>query len=69
MRRRMHGWVEEQHRWLCGVLLGHYEYYGLPSNWHRLDSFRQELNRQWYRTPRRRNERELTWPQYQPLLD
>ena len=69
MRRRMHTRVEEQHRWLCSVLRGHYAYYGLPSNWHRLDSFRQEVKRQWYRTLRRRNERELTWQKYQALLD
>ena len=68
MRLRMHTPVGEQHRWLSSVLRGHYAYYGLPSNWHRLDSFRQEVERHWYRTLRRRNERELTWSQYRELL-
>ena len=69
MRLRMHTPIGEQHRWLCSVLRGHYAYYGLPSNWHRLDSFRQEIQSHWYRTLRRRNERELTWDKYRALLE
>jgi hypothetical protein len=48
LRRRMHTPVQTQHRWLCSVLRGHDAYYGLPSNWSRLDSFHNEVRRRWY---------------------
>jgi RNA-directed DNA polymerase len=37
--RRMHAPVAIQQARLVSVLRGDYAYYGLPSNWHRLDSF------------------------------
>jgi RNA-directed DNA polymerase len=36
--RRMHAPVGVQRDWLASVLRGHYAYYGLPRNWHRLDT-------------------------------
>ena len=50
-RRRMHAPLPDQHRWLCSVLRGHYRYYGLPSNWHALDGFYDEVCRGWFRAP------------------
>jgi hypothetical protein len=35
----MHAPVAIQQARLVSVLRGDYAYYGLPSNWHRLDSF------------------------------
>jgi RNA-directed DNA polymerase len=32
MRRRMHQWLRDQHRWLAAVLRGHYAYFGIPGN-------------------------------------
>ena len=68
-RLRMHAPLSVQHRWLCSVLRGHYLYYGLPSNWHSMNGFYQELRRGWYRALRRRSQRRLTWPRFQQLLE
>ena len=65
----MHAPLFAQHRWLCSVLRGHYRYYGLPSNWHAMDGFYDELCRGWYRALRRRSQRRLTWPRFYQLLD
>ena len=39
----MHAPVGVQRDWLASVLLGQSAYYGLPSNWHRLDTFYDEV--------------------------
>src|SRR6266705_2862378 len=69
LRRRMHTPVQSQHRWLCSVLRGHDAYYGLPSNWPRLDSFHDAVRRRWYRVLRRRSQRRLTWERFNALLE
>jgi group II intron reverse transcriptase/maturase len=68
-RRRMHAPLADQHRWLCGVLRGHYRYYGLPSNWHRMDAFYDEVIRGWFRALNRRSQRRLTWGRFLQWLD
>lgn len=67
-RRRMHAPLPEQHRWLCSVLRGHYRYYGLPSNWHAMNAFYDEVRRGWYRALRRRSQRGLTWERFNQWL-
>ena len=67
--RRMHVPVCVQREWLPSVLLGHYAYYGLPSNWHRLDTFYDELCWISYRVLNRRNQRRLTWLRFYDLLE
>ena len=67
-RRRMHAPLSDQHRWLCSVLRGHYRYYGLPSNWHALDGFYDEVRRGWCRALRRRSQRGLTWDRFNQSL-
>lgn len=69
MRQRMHVSVAVQHRWLCAVIRGHYAYYGLPSNWHRLSSFRDEVQRHWFRVLHRRSQRGLAWSTYAAMLE
>ena len=49
------------------VLSALYAYYGLPSNWHRLDSFYDAVRRYWYRVLRRRSQRSLTWASFTAL--
>jgi RNA-directed DNA polymerase len=51
------------------VLRGHYAYYGLPSNWHRLDTFYDEVRRLWYRVLQRRSQRSLSWARFYHLLE
>jgi group II intron reverse transcriptase/maturase len=68
LRRRMHAPISSQQAWLSSVLRGHYLYYGLPSNWHPLAGFRQEVRRSWYNVLRRRSQRRLTWKGFNALL-
>lgn len=67
--RRMHAPVGVQREWLASVLRGHYAYYGLPSNWHRLDTFFNEVRRLWYRVLNRRSQRRLSWARFYALLE
>jgi hypothetical protein len=60
-RRRMHTPIVLQHRWLCSVLRGHFAYFGLPSNFDRINAFYQETRRLWYRALNRRSQRRLSW--------
>jgi RNA-directed DNA polymerase len=69
-RKRMHGTIPVQHRWLVQVLRGHYSYYGLPSNHRRMSSFRYQVMRTWFRTLRRRGQKgQVTWPQFLRILE
>jgi RNA-directed DNA polymerase len=67
--RRMHAPVGVQREWLASVLRGHYAYYGLPGNWHRLDTFYNEVRRLWYRVLRRRSQRVLSQSRFYDLLE
>ena len=67
-RRRMHAPLPEQHRWLSSALRGHYRYFGLPSNWHALDGFYDEVRRGWFRALRLRSQRRLTWDRFNQWL-
>jgi len=66
---RMHAPVGVQREWLASVLRGHYAYYGLPSNWRRLDTFYDEVRRLWYRVLNRRSQRRLSWSRFYDLLE
>ena len=68
-RRRRHAPLAAQHQWLCSVLRGYDRYDGLPSNWHAMDGFYDELCRGWYRALRRRSQRTLTWDRVHQLLE
>lgn len=57
IRRRSHQAVRLQHSWLCSVLRGHYEYYGVPGNYHALELVRQRIETQWHRRLQRRSQR------------
>lgn len=57
MRRRMHWKVRDQWRWLCSVLRGHYNYYGLPTNVRALKSFRYQVWLSWRKTLQRRSQK------------
>jgi RNA-directed DNA polymerase len=68
-RRRMHMPIVLQYRWLCSVLRGHFAYFGLPSNWGRLNAFSHETRRIWYSALNRRSQRRLSWERYVRLLE
>jgi hypothetical protein len=57
MRRRMHEPPAVQYRWLCSVVRGHVNYYGVPTNARALGSFRRQVERAWQRQLQRRSQR------------
>ena len=56
-KRRRHRSLHDQHRWLCSVLVGHYRYYGVPTNIRALCQFRQVVRFNWVRWLQRRSQR------------
>jgi len=68
-RRRMHTPIVLQHQWLCSVLRGHFAYFGLPSNFDRINAFYRETNRLWYRALNRRSQRPFSWQCFLRLLE
>ena len=62
LRKRLHEPVPVVGRWLRSVLLGHYRYYGVPTNERRLSAIRFQVYRLWFRSLRRRSQKHrLTW--------
>jgi hypothetical protein len=68
-RRRMHTSIVLQHRWLCSVLRRHFVYFGLPSNFDRINAFYRETCRLWYWALNRRSQRRFLWERYLRLLE
>jgi RNA-directed DNA polymerase len=56
-RRRRHWRVREQYEWLCSVVRGHCQYYGVPTNIRALQSFRRKVTEIWHRSLQRRSQR------------
>ena len=56
-RRRRHQPVEVQHAWLRRVVIGHFNYYGVPSNYRALDCFHWNVTQIWHRSLQRRSQR------------
>jgi len=56
-RRRRHLPVADQHAWLRRVVIGHVNYYGVPSNYRALGTFYWEVSRIWHRSLQRRSQR------------
>ena len=62
LRQRMHARVPGTVKWLQQVVRGYFQYHAIPDNWARVQAFRQDVLRMWYRTLRRRSQRSrLTW--------
>jgi group II intron reverse transcriptase/maturase len=57
MRRRMHEPPAVQYRWLCSVIRGHYNYYGVPTNLRALAAFRHQVEHAWHSRLQRRSQR------------
>ena len=64
-QKNLHLPVMEQHQKLAQKLRGHYGYYGIIGNGHRLLEFRDAARTIWRRSlSRRRRGRAMTWPQF-----
>ena len=62
MAHRMHTPIREQHRWLCQVLRGHCQYYGVIFNYRSLRAFRDCVLRLWRKTLGARSQKgHVTW--------
>ena len=57
MRKRMHWRIYYQWRWLCSVLKGHYNYYGVPTNYAALRSIQRWVRRRWHQLLQRRSQK------------
>src|SRR5262249_39105930 len=57
MRRRRHDPPAVQHRWLSAVIRGHCNYYGVPTNYLALATFRRQVEHAWHRQLQRRSQR------------
>jgi group II intron reverse transcriptase/maturase len=61
--------IGKQYRMLCLKLRGHYQYYGVRSNYRQLEAVYQRTLKSWWYWLRRRNrKRDLSWEQFQQLL-
>jgi hypothetical protein len=57
LRRRRHDSIPEQGKWVSSVVQGYFNYYAVPGNSRRLNQFRTEVARHWFRSLRRRSQR------------
>ena len=68
--QRRHQPIPEQGRWLHSVVLGHFAYYAVPGNLHRMEAFKQQVKRHWAKALRRRSQRRRwTWERFDRLVD
>src|SRR5450631_2959339 len=56
LRSRMHEPIPKVGEWLRRVLVGHYQYFGVPGNWASLGLFRERIARYWGRMLGRRSQ-------------
>ncbi len=69
LRRRLHTPVPEQGAYLRSVLLGHYQYYGVPMNGPALSAFRSAVGYLWRTVLRRRSQNSrLPWQRMRRYL-
>jgi RNA-directed DNA polymerase len=64
IRARRHEPLRAQHKWLASVLVGHYRYYGVPTNSLALQQFRERVRVTWHRQLQQRSQR-ATWNRQQ----
>lgn len=57
MRKHRHKPVRVQHKWLTSVLQGHYQYYGVPTNYRALQQFRERVRVSWHKQLQLRSQR------------
>lgn len=60
LHRKMHETLDAQGRWLRKVVVGYFNYHAVPTNSASLAAFRQHVLVLWYRTLRRRSQKDRT---------
>ena len=63
LRKRINHSINAVGRWLHAVLLGHYQYYGVPRNYKSMNAFREQVVKRWRQMLRRRSDKKgrITW--------
>jgi hypothetical protein len=70
LRWRRHQPIPTQGVWLRSVLLGHYQYYGVPLNAKALQQFRKEVSHLWHRSLSRRSQKgNVNWTRMSRYVD
>jgi RNA-directed DNA polymerase len=72
LRKRINQRIATVGRWLAKVVSGHYQYYGVPRNYHSLGTFRWQVIRRWFKTLNRRSQkrkRKMTWDRMKQIAD
>lgn len=70
LRRRMHHPIPEQGNWLAQVIRGFFGYHAVPTNFAVLSKFRHQVTRLWFRTLRRRSQKDDTpWTRMEKLAN
>src|SRR5215218_3826974 len=70
LRRRLHQPIPEQGRWLRRVVSGFFNYHAVPTNGRALVAFRSHVETLWWRSLRRRGQRDTTpWLRMRKLVD
>jgi group II intron reverse transcriptase/maturase len=68
-KENRHQPLAEQHRMLTLKLRGHYQYYGIRSNYRQLENVAQKVRRAWwYWLNRRSSQRDMGWEIFEKLL-
>jgi RNA-directed DNA polymerase len=69
LRARMHERGRNTVRWLQQVVRGYFQYHAIPGNWARMEAFRRDVLRFWFKALRRRSQRSrLTWEKFHERL-
>ena len=70
LRRRMHDPIHETGKWLRSVVVGHYRYFGVPSNTAAMSLFRYQIAQRWIHVIRRRSQKgRITWKKMGAIVD
>jgi RNA-directed DNA polymerase len=70
LRRQMHHSISEQGNWLAQVIRGFFAYHAVPTNFAGLSKFRHQIIRLWFRTLRRRSQKDDTpWTRMEKLAN
>jgi len=70
LRRRMHRPIPQQGTWLRQVVAGFFAYHAVPTNFRALLVFHAQVKGLWYRTLRRRSQKDrTTWERMLKLAD
>jgi group II intron reverse transcriptase/maturase len=69
LKQRMHEPIPQQGRWLAQVVRGYFAYHAVPTNFQRLNAFHYHVTVLWWRTLRRRSQRDwTTWERISRLV-